>query len=182
MPEFMNRDWKQLKYLDKELGHKHPILLGVFMDYQEVDCPDLSYLDTTVIDGCIQSHKYTQKEYDKNGHEWLTERIREDQEEKNSYRVTWCFSNVYAVAHVAVPGRQDDEFHTIAIRTQGTANVDSTTIAEARAGNTCYSSVIEAIEDKEMQELKHMLGMLGVRGMDIIGGHLSVIEGGEHFD
>jgi hypothetical protein len=179
MLKFKSRNWKELKELDKELHHRHPILLGAYIEYQEVETPDLSYLDTTVINGKIKSVKYTQEEYDKNGHDWLVDRIIEDQEEKQRYNVNWCLSNILAVGLVAIPGQGDNEFHTIKIKTQGTANVDSTTISEARLGNTCYSSIIDVIENKEIQELKHILSILQVKGMDIIGGHLSLVERNE---
>ncbi|GEM_PF-4636024 len=71
---FPSRNFDELKELDRQFKHRSPILLRAYLEYRMAECPDLSYLDTMVIDDKVRSQKYTQQEYEENGIQWLCER------------------------------------------------------------------------------------------------------------
>jgi len=109
------------------------------------DNPDLSFLESKVKNGIIDSCCFTQEDYNKNPEE-IEKYIKQDRERLENYGRTWGMIGIQAEATVSYPmenGSRRLEFFT----SGGLWGIE----------DDCNGSYLEEVEKEELQNLKEHL-------------------------
>ncbi|MDD3925219.1 MAG: hypothetical protein PHT33_01010 [bacterium] len=163
------RSFDEVLELDGQHEHERPILAGAYVECQLDEHPDLRDLITVVQDGMIvYSEKYTQQDIEEHGLEKVMEWVDEDRRDMQSYGLEWCYRTIVAYAVLMVPLPENDTFSRVTVSSGGTPRLDSRDMND---------SVSEAMQVNQITELRDILRVLNVVGLDLIGGHLTLVKG-----
>ena len=119
----------------------------ITIEWKEDDCPDVSYLETTIDqNGKIHSCRYTQEELEDCPK--LTRRyIKEDMERLSNFGKTWVMLSCVAKAEVSYPINESGDRRIETFRSGGLYGVESDSDSE----------YLKEVEKEQIEDLKQHL-------------------------